>query len=67
VSGVGDFTGSGASAITPDGWVLTVPADTIGWGIQTHSHQDAAGTPWEDAPDCFVTGTALLFKVPVLP
>jgi hypothetical protein len=65
--GVTEFTGSGASAIAPNGRVLTVPADSVGWGVHTARHSDAAGTPWETRPDCFVTGFALLSRARVLP
>jgi hypothetical protein len=65
--GVSDFAGSGTSAITPTGHVLTVPADAVLWGVRARHHPDAAGTLWEDSPDCFVTGHALLSRVRVLP
>jgi hypothetical protein len=54
---------AGSSVITPDGSVLTVPADTVAFGVQVYNHPDVARAPsWLDAPDCFVTGTALLLK-----
>jgi hypothetical protein len=53
-----DEVGSGGSAITPNGFVLTVPADGVGFGIGTHRISPA----WQDAPDCFVTGTAVLTR-----
>jgi hypothetical protein len=61
-----DFRGSGGAAITPSGFVVNVPADGVGFGIATYRFSI---TPhgWESAPDCFVTGTALLSKVSVLP
>jgi hypothetical protein len=52
---------SGGSAITPSGFVLTVPADSVGFGIGT-SRFSAVPHAWEQAPDCFVVGTALLLK-----
>lgn len=51
-----DEVGSGGSAITPDGFVLSVPADGVGFGVATHRLAGA----WTTAPDCFVTGTAVL-------
>jgi hypothetical protein len=57
---------SGGSAITPSGFVLTVPADGVGFGIATHRFSI---TPhgWETAPDCFVVGLAHLGRVDVHP
>jgi hypothetical protein len=67
--GIAGFTGSGASAITPAGRVLTVSADGVGYGIKLFNHNDVVGTnfAWIDAPDCFVTGHAVLQQVDVLP
>jgi hypothetical protein len=63
--GAGGFTGSGSTALTPDGTVLTVPADSVAWGHQIDHHNEAEGTPWMDHPGCFVTGTALLSRVTI--
>jgi hypothetical protein len=52
---------SGGSAITPSGWVLTVPADGVGFGVGTHRFSQVPHA-WQQAPDCFVTGVALLLK-----
>jgi hypothetical protein len=57
-----DEVGSGGSAITPDGFVLTVPADGVGFGIATHR----VSSDWATAPDCFVTGVALLMRAEFL-
>jgi hypothetical protein len=52
--------------ITPSGWVVTVPADGVGFGIGTHRFSIMPHA-WEQAPDCFVVGTAVLSRVGVLP
>jgi hypothetical protein len=57
------FNGTGGSAITADGWLLSVPADSVGFGVATYRFSI---TPhrWEGAPDCFVTRFALLSRLP---
>lgn len=57
-----DFRGIGASAISPDGYVVTVLADTVGFGLGLHRFSETPNG-WEDAPDCLITGVAMLFKV----
>jgi hypothetical protein len=69
-AGVSLPAGAGVSVITPDGTLLSVPADTTAFGVQLYRHPDvqAGRAPqWLDAPDCFVTGTALLLRADVLP
>jgi hypothetical protein len=64
-----DFYGggtSGGSAITPSGFVLTVPADATAFGVGTHRFS-AVPHGWQEAPDCFVIGFAVLSKAAVLP
>jgi hypothetical protein len=60
-----DGGASGGSAITPSGWVLSVP-DSVGFGVGV-SRFSATPHGWEAGPDCFVTGSALLTRATVLP
>ena len=61
-----DFNGTGGSAIEPDGWILTVPADSVGISIARYRFS-AVPHSWQDAPDCLVTGVATLCKAPFAP
>jgi hypothetical protein len=54
---------SGGSAITPDGFVISVP-DSASFGIGT-ARFSATPHAWESAPDCFVVGAAFLQQVPL--
>jgi hypothetical protein len=65
-----DFHGVDGSVLTPRGWLLSVPADSVAFGIRLNGRlanptegpdDDHA---WSDGLDCLVRGVALLTRVP---
>jgi hypothetical protein len=58
---------SGVSMITPSGYVLTVPIDSVGFGFSFYDFSPPDRNGWKDAPDCLMTGFALLSKAALLP
>jgi hypothetical protein len=54
------FEGVGASATTPSGWSLTIPADLVSFGLAL----DEVDPLWSNAPGCFVSGIVWKFKRP---